>query len=52
MQQSLLLSVLYMFQAVFRPSSEAQTMYSIWYMSSLLVVTASMGELAEPTHPC
>ena len=25
--------------------------HSIWYMSSLLAATASMGELAVPTHP-
>jgi hypothetical protein len=24
---------------------------STWYMSSLLAATASVGELAEPTHP-
>jgi hypothetical protein len=25
--------------------------YSIWYMSSLLAATASMGDLALPTEP-
>ena len=33
-------------QAVFRPSSGAQICrHSIWYMSSLLAATASVGEL-------
>jgi hypothetical protein len=36
------------FPPVIRSSNCA---YSIWYMSSLLVATASVGEFAVPTHP-
>ena len=46
-QYSLLLSVLYVFQAVFpliiRSSNST---HSIWYMSSVLAATASVGVLA------
>jgi hypothetical protein len=38
------------FRRFFRPSSGAQTVHSIWYMSSLLAATASVGDLAVPTH--
>jgi hypothetical protein len=43
--------MLYMFQAVSHPSSGAQNCtHSVWYMSSLLAATASMGELEKLTH--
>jgi hypothetical protein len=30
---------------------ELNTTHSIWYMSSLLAATVSVGELALPNHP-
>jgi hypothetical protein len=42
--------MLYMFQVVFPPITRSSNcIYSVWYMSSLLVATASVGELALPT---
>jgi dolichyl-phosphate-mannose--protein O-mannosyl transferase len=39
--------MLYMFQAVFPPIiRSSKCTYSIWYLSSLLAATASVGELA------
>ena len=47
MQYSLLLTMLYMFRAVFRPLSGAQNCkHTIWYTSSLLAATASLGDLS------
>ena len=43
--------MLYMFQTVFPPIiRSSHCTYSIWYMSSLLAATASVGELAVPRH--
>ena len=40
--------MLYMFQAVFPPIIRSSNFtYSIWYMSSVLAATASVGELNE-----
>jgi hypothetical protein len=42
-----MLSVLYMFRAVFPPIIRISNyIYSIWYMLSLLAATASVAELA------
>jgi hypothetical protein len=50
MQYPLLLSMLYMFQAVFPPIIRSSNYaHSIWYMSSLLTATASVGDLAVQT---
>jgi hypothetical protein len=43
--------LLYMFQAVFPPIIRTSNCtHSIWYMSSLLAATASVGELAVALH--
>jgi hypothetical protein len=56
-QDATLYSILYYcqcctcFRPFLRPSSGAQNCTrSIWYMSSLLAATASVGELEQPTH--
>src|SRR5215469_1334169 len=51
-QYSLLLSTFYMFQVVFPPIIRSSNCtHSIWYMSSFLAATASVGELALVLAP-
>jgi hypothetical protein len=51
MQYSLLLTMFYMFQAVSPPIIRSSKLYTqLWYTSSLLAATASVGELEQFTH--